>query len=52
MELCNCKGVAGKQCAGVMHMETISKDYINPILIIVEEVLVCVLAKALLEQPL
>lgn len=30
----------------------LSKDYINPILIIAEEVLVCVLAKALLGQPL
>lgn len=44
--------MAGKQRAGVMHMETVSKDYINPILIIAEEVLVCVLAKALLGQPL
>lgn len=52
MKLYNCKGVAGKQRAGVMHMETIFKDYMNPILIIAEEVLVCVLAKALLGQPL
>lgn len=52
MELYNCKGVAGKQRAGVMHMETVLKDYINPVLIIAEEVLVCVLAKALLGQPL
>lgn len=52
MELYNCKGVAGKQRAGVMHMETVLKDYVNPILIIAEEVLVCVLAEALLGQPL
>lgn len=44
--------MAGKQRAGVIHMETVSKDYINLILIIAEEVLVCVLAKALLGQPL
>lgn len=52
MELYNCEGLSGKQRAGVMHMETISKDYMNPMLIIAEEVLVYVLAKALLGQPL